>query len=67
MGLKIFDCFSYLNILISVIFLLEPLKALVGRADNKSVSLWYKSSMLQKLYVFAKLFNRMISNIYINI
>ena len=30
------------------------------RADDKSVAICYINSMLQKLYAFAKLFNRMI-------
>ncbi|KAL0846619.1 hypothetical protein Bca101_019865 [Brassica carinata] len=33
---------------------------LTGKADEKAVAICYKSSMLQNLYAFAKLFNRLI-------
>ena len=36
-------------------------KALNDRAGDKAVTVYYKSNILQKLYVLVKLFNRMIS------
>lgn len=35
-------------------------KVLIDKANDKAIAVWYISSMLQKLYTFAKIFNILI-------